>query len=318
MSLLRRISLILLGLLLVVIVTLVLLVPDLLVRIGTSLAQISPIIRTALVIVANVLILAVLYLQIRPTPRANSNGLIVKASGVLADVSPESAQQRIVKAVRSVQNVVSADAKLETISGKADIEMDVGVVGDNVNVPQKQKEIDRALRQVVLKQLGLQLASRPRIHIQLLTEEEIAPPPRVTPPSPPPVQRPVEPVAERPFSDEPRRVRVAPMEETILRREEPVPPPVLPPAKPEVVEAPPRVEPTVPPVDTGALPPDDVDSEKPEATFIEPVIDSDTDRLPPTATEESTSELPSSDTASAGLYDEDDERRKDETLPPSV
>src|SRR5687768_2177313 len=96
----RRILLIVLGLLLVALITVVLLVPDTLVTIGQNLTQISPIIRTALVIVANVLVLAVLYLQVRPLPHANPNGLIVRTSGALADVSLDSAQQRILAAVR--------------------------------------------------------------------------------------------------------------------------------------------------------------------------------------------------------------------------
>ena len=43
----------------------------------------------------------------------------------------------------------------------------------------QRRSIDRALRQVTLKQLGLQLANRPRVHIRLLSEierQEEAPP----------------------------------------------------------------------------------------------------------------------------------------------
>jgi len=77
--------------------------------------------------------------------------------------------------------------------------MDVVVDGDDLSVPDKHKEIDRALRQVVIKQLGLQLASRPRVHIRLVGPGEALP---VTEPvpvlpavAPAPILPPPEPIA---------------------------------------------------------------------------------------------------------------------------
>ena len=44
------------------------------------------------------------------------------------------------------------------MNGKAHIELDVTVNNPNTNVPAKQQEINRALKQVINKQLGLQMA----------------------------------------------------------------------------------------------------------------------------------------------------------------
>jgi hypothetical protein len=174
-SFLKRILLILLGLALISLVTVVFLVPQALVSAGVRLEEILPVARVIIVVIVDLIILALLYFVVRPsdTPKArNGSGtLVVRASGALADVNPESARERILRAVRDVPDVISAEAKLEPVRGRADIELDVVVAAaSKVSVPNKQREIDRALRQVVTKQLGLDLAGRPRVHIQLQDE----------------------------------------------------------------------------------------------------------------------------------------------------
>jgi len=166
-------ALIIYGLALLALVVMILMFPQDVARAIESLTRFGSLERGLVTFVLAVLILLALFLALRQPRLYSKDGLMVKASGALTDVSVESARERILKAIRKVPNVVSADARLRSIDGKADIEMDIGVVGSDVNVPDKQREIDRTLRQVMLKQLGLQLAAAPRVHIQLLSERDI-------------------------------------------------------------------------------------------------------------------------------------------------
>jgi hypothetical protein len=47
--------------------------------------------------------------------------------------------------------------------------------GHDIKLPAKQSEINRALKQVIHKQLGLQMAGQPKVHIRLDTEGKPAP-----------------------------------------------------------------------------------------------------------------------------------------------
>lgn len=190
MNLLRRLLVLIYGLALLALVSVALLFPDVVANALLTLGTISPTARAIAVAVIDLAIVIALFLLIRAPRREEMDGLIVKTQGARADINITSARELILKAVRDVPNVVSADAKLTAPAGKADIDMAVEVVGDNVNIPNKQREIDRALRQVALKQLGLQLATQPRVHIQLVTEQELrareeAARPQPLPPPPP-------------------------------------------------------------------------------------------------------------------------------------
>jgi hypothetical protein len=183
LNFLRRVYLLLLGLLLVIIVTLLLLSPQ---AVGTwvgSISELSPVVRIIITVVVDLLLLALMYLQVRPDPGSKVTGLLMRGSGAVTEVSVESARERILKAVSDVPDVISAEATVKPVRGKAEIEMQVVVMGDEVRLPNKQKDINRALRQVIDKQLGLQIAGQPRIHIRIHGEEPLKPfvPPPVVP-----------------------------------------------------------------------------------------------------------------------------------------
>lgn len=210
MNLVRRIIVVVVGVSLAVLVSVLLLTPETILSLAVNLTSTSWLIRLPLVILIDAVILAIIVLLVRGERSAAaraSTGLIVKAQGAVADVSVESARERVLRAVRAVPDVLTADATMKAVHGKADIEMDVLVSHDSVNVPEKQKEIDRALRQVLNKQLGLQIAGKPRVHLRM--GEEVAATPSaavVVPPAPlpPPVAEPVreEPVAAMPVKSE--------------------------------------------------------------------------------------------------------------------
>lgn len=168
MSFVRKLIIVLVGASLGLLVTVLLLNPTSIISLAANLETTSILIRLPLVILIDVVILAIIVVLVRSErqPRPN-DALIVKAQGVHADVSIDSARERLLRAVRDVPDVISAQAEINAVRGKADIDLDVVVSRESTSLPDKQKEIDRALRQVINKQLGLQLAGKPRVHIRM-------------------------------------------------------------------------------------------------------------------------------------------------------
>jgi hypothetical protein len=181
LQILKRIVVILIGLLLFAFITVIFLLPDALSALAENIKTLSPVVRIIAAIFIDAILLGLVYTQVRPAPKHVETGLAVRASGAITDVSIESARERILKAVRAVPDVLSAAATLEGVRGKASVNLEVVVNGAQVNVPSKQKEIDRALKQVIEKQLGLQMASRPRVHIVLHEENSSSPSITATP-----------------------------------------------------------------------------------------------------------------------------------------
>jgi hypothetical protein len=189
---LKRLYLILVTVFLAVIVVMALLAPF---QVGdwltNTLAQTSVILRIVLGVILGGGLLALTYLQVRPVAQER-NGLVMRVSGAITDVSIESARDRILKTIEAVPDVISAEATIKPVRGRADMELRVVVMGHGIRLPDKQKEINRALKQVINKQLGLQMAGRPRIHIELhgVTDRDAAP---VTATPPADIKPPVKP-----------------------------------------------------------------------------------------------------------------------------
>jgi hypothetical protein len=189
LALIRKIVIALVGVLLALLVTVLLLNPDSLLVFATSLSDSSIFVRLPLTILLDAVIMAVVVVVVRGARASHSTtGLMVKAQGAITDVSIESARDRILRAVRDVPDVLSAAATVRAMRGKADVELEVVVSHESDDLPEKQREIDRALRQVINKQLGLQMAGKPRVHLRMDDEQ----PELLTPPAPPPAPAPVE------------------------------------------------------------------------------------------------------------------------------
>lgn len=179
MRLLSRFLIVIAGLLAITLLTVLFVVPQTLIDFLTPLTGVNLVVRLVIVLLVDVAILALIYVRLRPRT-VPGDGLVVQASGAMADVSPESAKQLILSAVTKVPDVTSATADLKAVRGRADIELDVTITGDHINIPNKQQEINRALKQVVNKQLGLSMLGRPRVHIRLNSVEQPAAKPPVT------------------------------------------------------------------------------------------------------------------------------------------
>lgn len=187
MALVRRFVIMLVGIALALLMTVLLLNPESLASFANNLTETSLLVRLPLAILLDAILLAVLVIVQRGerAPRSTT-GLAVKAKGAITDVGIDSARDRILRAVRDVPDVLSASATVKPVRGKADVELEVVVSHDSGSVPDKQREIDRALRQVINKQLGLQMSGKPRVHIRLDDEKVEALPDPVVPASPEP------------------------------------------------------------------------------------------------------------------------------------
>lgn len=200
MNFLGRVYLLLVTILLVVLLTIFLLSPQTVGGWAGNVAEVLPVLRIVVAALLDAVLLALLYVQVRPARRPAAAGLMMRASGAVTEVSVESARERILRAVSDVPDVVSVEARVVPLRGKADLDLDVEVLGEDVRLPDKQKEINRALKQVINKQLGLQMAGRPRVHIRLYGEKpRPAAPPKIEPPTETaPVQPPAEPERKEP------------------------------------------------------------------------------------------------------------------------
>lgn len=164
------------GVVVVAIITVLLLAPDTVVRFVQNIADLHIVARLFLVIVLYGLGLLAAYAQFRLAERRPHKGLAVKASGAETALSVESARERILKAVSEVPGVAEARADIKPVRGRADITLDVVVDNKEANIPEKQKEILRALDKVVKKQLGLMMAGRPTVQISFGAGAASSPP----------------------------------------------------------------------------------------------------------------------------------------------
>jgi hypothetical protein len=171
MSFLKRLYFLFLTLVLFALVVILLLSPGTANSWLANIAEQSVVVRAFVTLVIGVILFGLTYNQIRSDPRSKATGLMMRTSGAIAEVGVESVRERILKAVGAVPDVVDVNAQVKPVRGRADIELHVTVLGDDTELPAKQKEINRALNQVVNKQLGLQMAGHPRVKIELHREE---------------------------------------------------------------------------------------------------------------------------------------------------
>lgn len=168
MRLLLRILLSLASLIIVAVLTVLLIAPESIIQVLEALPDVNIVLRIAVVVVFYVLILGVLYLRVRFRPRGHGEHMLtVNSGGAVTAITVESVRERVLKAVREVPDVGNVIATLKSARGRADIDLDVTMKSDEVNIPTKQREISRAIEQVIKKQLGLRMAGPARINIRL-------------------------------------------------------------------------------------------------------------------------------------------------------
>jgi hypothetical protein len=180
----RRVIAFLIGFLLLALLTVLLLVPE---SVSAFLIDLSVVIRIALVILLYAIALFLVYQEFRLGERRQLKGLLVKAPGAVAALSVESARERVLAAIEKLPGVVGATGEVTARRGRAVIALHVIVDAQDINLPEKQKEINRTLKQVIEKQLGLRMAGSPTVQISLGDEHGAFQP----------LESPAEPLAEK-------------------------------------------------------------------------------------------------------------------------
>jgi hypothetical protein len=132
--------------------------------------------RLLVVLLADIALLRLVFRQLRSARETvEDDVLLVRDSQALAAIQIDSVRDFVLNEVRQVPDVTAVAARVKAVRNRADIELDITILGDGIDVRQKQKEINRALKQVVATQLGLRLAGRPRVYFRLLNEPRITP-----------------------------------------------------------------------------------------------------------------------------------------------
>lgn len=158
----RRVLLAIGGFLIVVLLTIVFIAPS---ALSEWIITIPLWVRLLIVAVIYVFALFIVYQEFWLGESRLVKGLVVHSpSGVLTSLSVESVRERISEVVRAVPDVKSVDVKVVETRGKADVSLDVVVGNTQASLPEKQKEINRAVEQVH-KQLGFQYLDRPTVEI---------------------------------------------------------------------------------------------------------------------------------------------------------
>ncbi len=192
MKVIRRFGLVFLELVLFVFITVLVLFPaQVLNPIINMLESQRFVFRLLVVVLIDMALLYVVFLQLRPQ-RHEGDTLVVRASGARTEVSTESVRRRIEKAVNALDDVHSGKIEVKAINGRAQLALDVITEGDEVDVTKHQREVDRLLRRIVNKQMGISIYGQPKIHLQMHTDAEHVIAEIVDEPAPKPEEKPAD------------------------------------------------------------------------------------------------------------------------------
>ena len=123
-----------------------------------------------LAVFVDLLIGIILFFQLR-RPKGE---FTVRARGSVADVSPESIQAQVMHHVGEVSDVLDLDVNVRPqAGGRVELTLDV-LIGPDVPLAKKVREVTQVARKVVVKRMGLRLASAPVVHVELASPSAIA------------------------------------------------------------------------------------------------------------------------------------------------
>ena len=160
---LRRVLIGLMFIVAVILATVVLLTPG---EISDAIEGVSIFVRIMILLVVYAIVAFVVYQEVTDDDESDLEGLIVKnPGGTITTLDPESARDRISHALGAISGIDQTSVDVQAVRGKAQIKVNVVVQNESVNIPEKQREIDKTLEKVVEKQLGLQMAERPQIQL---------------------------------------------------------------------------------------------------------------------------------------------------------
>ena len=155
---------------LLLIVTVILVAPQIVADLANQMAAAATPVRIVEVLAAILIDAVLIGLIYRTAFPGRIEGLTVRARGAKTAVSLDSVQRQINNTIAQVSDVLAVQTEVVDEQGDVRVALRVRTRPD-IMVPEKQKEISRTLRQVVEKQLGLRLAGPATIHIALSADD---------------------------------------------------------------------------------------------------------------------------------------------------
>lgn len=153
--------------LLIIAVTAFLMLPEYVIGIIEILGGLNYWLRVVIALIINLLIVLAVFSQLRGAERYRGRELLVQMGDSNTTVTVESLRQRVQRAVQDLTDIEIVEAEVKGRRGHALISMEVTTSKDEVNIPEKQREIDRVIKQVAVKQMGIKLAEPAIINIRL-------------------------------------------------------------------------------------------------------------------------------------------------------
>ena len=165
LSFIRRILFLFAEIILMIALILLFIFPQTVADSISRIEEINLLLRIGIVAIPVLILLYFASHQIRPGRRPNKDMLVVNSSGSVTHISKDSVKDRLLEEIRKIDNVASATATVEAKRNRADLELEVGISGQQIKIPEKQREIEKVVRQVIREQLGLQLADKPTVRL---------------------------------------------------------------------------------------------------------------------------------------------------------
>jgi hypothetical protein len=170
LALLRKSTLVFAEILLLIAVTAFLMLPEYVVGAISALGGLNYWLRLVIVVVVDLLIVLAVFAQLRGAERYRGRELVVEAGDCDTTVTAESTRQRLQRAIYGLQDIETVEGSIKGKRGKAVISLEITTSKDEINIPEKQREIDRVIKQVVVKQMGIKLAQPPVVNIRLASD----------------------------------------------------------------------------------------------------------------------------------------------------
>ncbi len=176
MNTFNRVVIVILLLLLIPLVSFVLIIPHIaLVNVGTwltdlgyTLGQVQPVLRIlggiVLALLFILIALAVIFFEVRPQRKKFIR--VQQVNGGLATVSVESVAQQLQYHLDPLPGVLQVKSKIKPHKEEVAVAVDVKV-GTGVNVPELAAQCVAVVRDVLTREMGLQVSGEPQVRIEL-------------------------------------------------------------------------------------------------------------------------------------------------------
>jgi hypothetical protein len=183
MRVFNKIVVVVLALVALPVITLFLVLPDQVARVvGETLtalagrfaafAQPTRLGLAALALVLDVLLLGLLYLELRRKPMPGAK--VMRIQGGEGEITLDAIHQRIQHHVSQLADVMDVRPHVTAKGGRVAVSLDV-VTSPHINVPKKIDEVVAVVREAVTGGMGLKLRGRPVVSVRHVSYKEVPP-----------------------------------------------------------------------------------------------------------------------------------------------